>query len=111
MRFFGCDEVEQSEGEEVTFYDFLGIKQSASHEDIQKAFRKRSRALHPDKVKHSFIASHSTATPKPKSGGTKKGVHVSKGPSQREIEKFIGEATKKIRTFRRGCEYPQGREP
>src|SRR5690349_10996409 len=85
------DEVQTSEGQDVTFYVFLGLKSSASYDAIQQAFRKRSKALHPDKARHSFIASRSTPSPK-KSGGKEKrkpGVHVSKGPSQREIQRFV----------------------
>lgn len=86
------DEVEAAEGPDVSFYDFLGVKSSATVDEIGKAFRKKSRALHPDKVKHSYIASRST--PKPKKPGEKKksGVHVSKGPSEREIQRFIKQA-------------------
>lgn len=86
------DEVEAAEGEGVNFYDFLGVKPSATVEDVGKAFRKKSRALHPDKAKHSFIASRST--PKPKKPGEKRksGVHVSKGPSEREIQRFMKHA-------------------
>ncbi|KIX00219.1 uncharacterized protein Z518_10358 [Rhinocladiella mackenziei CBS 650.93] len=86
------DEIEAAEGPDVSFYDFLGVKSSATVEEIGKAFRKKSRALHPDKVKHSFIASRSTPKPK-KSGGKKKaGVHVSKGPSEREIQRVVKQA-------------------
>ncbi|KAF4505224.1 hypothetical protein G6O67_007196 [Ophiocordyceps sinensis] len=35
----------------ATFYDILGIAASASQEDINRAYRKKSRSLHPDKVK------------------------------------------------------------
>ncbi|EXJ95983.1 hypothetical protein A1O1_01109 [Capronia coronata CBS 617.96] len=86
------DEVEAAEGNGVNFYDFLGVKPSATVEDISKAFRKKSRALHPDKAKHAFVASRST--PKPKKPGEKRksGVHVSKGPSEREIQRFIKQA-------------------
>jgi len=82
------NEVEESEGEGVTFYDFLDVKPSASQDEINKAYRKRSRVLHPDKVKQQFIADKSTGKDKAaKSKGTnKKGVHVSKGPSQSEIK-------------------------
>lgn len=89
------DEVEASEGVDTTFYDFLGIKSSATQEDISKAFRKRSKALHPDKVKHSFIASKSTAKPKKPGEKKKPGVHVSKGPSEREVQKFAKEASER----------------
>lgn len=72
------------EGPGVTFYEALGVKSSASQEEIHKAFRKKSRTLHPDKVKQQFIANKSTGKDKPKS--KKPGVHVSKGPSQAEID-------------------------
>jgi curved DNA-binding protein CbpA len=77
------DEVEAAEGLGTTFYDFLDITPSASQDDITKAYRKKSRTLHPDKVKQKFIADKSTGKGKAKSG--KPGVHVSKGPSKAEI--------------------------
>ncbi|MCJ1471869.1 hypothetical protein MMC13_000510 [Lambiella insularis] len=86
------DELEAHEGADVTFYDFLGIKQSASQDEINKAHRKRSKVLHPDKAKQSFIASRAKPTTKPKPG-KKPGVHVSKPPSDREIQKAVKEAS------------------
>ncbi|PMD19794.1 DnaJ domain or J-domain-containing protein [Hyaloscypha hepaticicola] len=79
------DEVEGAEGPGVTFYDFLGIKPGANQDDINQAYRKKSRLLHPDKVKQKFIAEKSTGKDKSKSK-KKPGVHVSKGPSQAEIK-------------------------
>ena len=87
------DEVEASEGNDVNLYDFLGVKASASHDEIQKAFRWRSKALHPDTAKHSFVAARSTGTPKSKKSGKKGGIHVSKGPSEREVEAFVKQAS------------------
>jgi hypothetical protein len=87
------DEVETSEGVDVTFYDFLGVKSSATQEDITKAFKKKSKSLHPDKVKHSYIASKSTATPRKPGEKKKPGVHSSKGPSEREIQRFLKDAS------------------
>lgn len=49
-----------SEGPDVTFYDFLGIPPSASQEDIKKAYHKKSRLLHPDKIKQNLVASAKT---------------------------------------------------
>ncbi|CCU76780.1 unnamed protein product [Blumeria hordei] len=54
------DEVEASEGAGVTFYDFLGAKPLANQDEINKAYRQRSRVLHPDKVKQQFITSQSS---------------------------------------------------
>ncbi|CZR51228.1 probable ERJ5 Endoplasmic Reticulum located J-protein [Phialocephala subalpina] len=78
------DEVELHEGPGVTFYDFLGTTPSANQDEINKAYKKRSRTLHPDKVKQQFIADKSTGKDKKKS--KKPGVHVSKGPTQAEIK-------------------------
>lgn len=86
------DEVEAAEGPDVSFYDFIGVKSSATVDEIGKAFRKRSRALHPDKVKHSFVASKSTPQPRKPGEKRKPGVHVSKGPSEREIQRFVKQA-------------------
>lgn len=77
------DEVEASEGEGVTFYDFIGAKPNVNQEDLNKAYKKKSRALHPDKAKRQFVADQTTGKDKKKSG--KPGVNGSKGPSQKEI--------------------------
>jgi curved DNA-binding protein CbpA len=63
----------------------LGIKPNANQDEISQAYRKKSRLLHPDKVKQKFIAEKSTGKDKSKSK-KKPGVHVSKGPSQSEIK-------------------------
>lgn len=75
--------------------DFLGVKASASQDDILKAFRKKSRVLHPDKAKQSFIASRAKATSKPKLGqkNKKPGVHVNKAPSESEIQTAVKAAS------------------
>ncbi|KAJ5760104.1 hypothetical protein N7520_007260 [Penicillium odoratum] len=84
------DEVATGEGENVTFYDFLGIRPNANHDQITKAHRQKSRTLHPDKVKRAFVANY--ATDKSKSKTTKPGVHVNSGPSKREIEAAVKDA-------------------
>lgn len=89
------DEVVASEGDEVTFYDFLGVRPSASRKEINDAFRKRSRAIHPDKAKHNFVTTKSIPKPKAASENKKPGTHVSKGPSKKELDKFMKEATER----------------
>ncbi|KAF9886207.1 hypothetical protein FE257_011930 [Aspergillus nanangensis] len=83
------DEVTAAEGANVTFYDFLGVKPSANQDEVNKAYRKKSRLLHPDKVKRSFIANSSKDKNRAKS---KNGVNVNKGPSQKEISAAVNEA-------------------
>ncbi|KAL2370844.1 hypothetical protein RJ035_000908 [Blastomyces gilchristii] len=83
------DEVQQTEGFNVTFYDFLGVKPTVSQSDLLKAFRKKSKQLHPDKAKRTFVATYTTNQLK------KPGVHASKGPSQREITQAVKLATER----------------
>lgn len=68
----------------------MGIRPSANQDDINKAYRKKSRLLHPDKVKRSFVAN--TSKDKNKAKSNKKGVHVSQGPSKREIDAAVKKA-------------------
>lgn len=78
--------------------DFLGVKRSASQEDINKAFRKKSRLMHPDKAKQSLIASKAQATYRPNVLGQNKkpGVHVSKGPSESEFREAVKKASERF---------------
>ena len=71
------------------------MKASASQDDILKAFRKKSRLLHPDKAKQSFIASRAKATSKTILGqkNKKPGVHVNKRPSESEIQAAVKKAS------------------
>ncbi|KAJ6020828.1 hypothetical protein N7540_006332 [Penicillium herquei] len=84
------DEVATAEGANVTFYDFLGIRPNANHDQITKAHRQKSRTLHPDKVKRAFVANY--AKDKSKSKTTQPGVHVNSGPSKREIDAAVKDA-------------------
>ncbi|KAE8414933.1 hypothetical protein BDV36DRAFT_264046 [Aspergillus pseudocaelatus] len=84
------DEVAATEGTNVTFYDFLGIQPNANQDDINKAYRKKSRLLHPDKVKRSFIANASKD--KSRAKNKQPGVHVNQGPSKREIDAAVKKA-------------------
>jgi hypothetical protein len=86
------DELTLHEGPEVTFYEFLGIKPSASQDEINKAYRKKSRSLHPDKVKQQLAAERAKAA-KEGAKKSKKGVHVTKQPTQSEIKAAVKRAS------------------
>lgn len=75
------DEVVAHEGPDTTFYSFIGVDSAASVDTINKAYRKRSRQLHPDKAVQAAIAARSL--PK-KSTNKKPGVTVTKGPTAKE---------------------------
>ncbi|KAI5358524.1 Putative DnaJ domain, Chaperone J-domain superfamily [Septoria linicola] len=89
------DEVQKSEGANATFYSFLAIKPNAGPDEINKAYRKLSRTLHPDKARGSWIANYNKPTPVKTKAGAKPTVHVQKDkkPSQSEIKKFNKEAS------------------
>jgi curved DNA-binding protein CbpA len=84
------DEVAAAEGNNVTFYDLLGIKPGASHDEVNKAYRKKSARLHPDKARQNFINEYQK---KNKKQGKAPGVKVSKGPSKREIDAHLKKVT------------------
>ncbi|CAJ2501300.1 Uu.00g041530.m01.CDS01 [Anthostomella pinea] len=84
------DELSAHEGPEISFYDFLGVTPSASQDEINKAYKKRTKLLHPDKVKQQLTAER--AKQKSKTGKKKPGVTVTKPPTQPEIKTAIKEA-------------------
>ena len=92
------DELAAAEGPQTTFYDFLGVRSSASQDDISKAYRKKSRLFHPDKAKQAFIASRAQKDPKSKAGGKKKkpSVYVAKPPSEVEIQAHVKKANERF---------------
>ncbi|KAG0293918.1 hypothetical protein BGZ98_001976 [Dissophora globulifera] len=45
------DALEKAEGPEVNFYSWMGVTQKTPKVEIEKAFRKMTRSLHPDKNK------------------------------------------------------------
>lgn len=67
--------------------DFLDIRANANQDQITKAYRQKSRTLHPDKVKRAFVANY--AKDKSKSKSTQPGVNVSAGPSKREVDAAV----------------------
>ncbi|KAJ5894387.1 hypothetical protein N7495_006078 [Penicillium taxi] len=85
------DELALLEGANVTFYNFLGVRSNANQDQIVKAHRQKSRTLHPDKVERAFVANF--AKDKSNSKSNQPGVHVSSGPSRKQINAAIKEAT------------------
>ncbi|KAJ5774610.1 hypothetical protein N7457_009506 [Penicillium paradoxum] len=83
------NDVATNEGANVTFYDLLEIRPNANQEQITKAYRKKSRTIHPDKVKRAFIANYAKDKSKAKSN---QGVNVNRGPTQREIDAAVKNA-------------------
>jgi len=83
------DELNTLEGKDTSFYEFLGVPASASLDDINKQFRKRSRQLHPDKAIPGLLAKAQMPTAADKK---KAGVTVKKGPTSRERTAITKEA-------------------
>lgn len=73
----------------------MGVKNSASQDDIAKALRKKGRLLHPDKVKQSLVAAKAMATPVLKGQKKKPGTHVSKGPTETEVRDAMKKASER----------------
>ncbi|TRX98006.1 hypothetical protein FHL15_001216 [Xylaria flabelliformis] len=80
------DELSTHEGPDVTFYDFLGVAPSATQDEINKAYKRKARALHPDKVRQQLMADRAKAKKK----GS--GVKVAKSPSQSQIKAAVKKA-------------------
>lgn len=89
------DEVTKSEGANATFYSWLGIPSNANQEQINKAYRKKSRTLHPDKATANWVANYNKPPPIKTKPGEKQKVHVQKNkqPSKSEIDKARKEAS------------------
>lgn len=80
----------------MTFYQFLGITPSANQEDINKAYKKRSRELHPDKVRQQLMAERVRAQKeKAKLEGGKPGAAKVKPPTPSEIKAAVKRASER----------------
>ncbi|KAI9668269.1 MAG: hypothetical protein M1821_001089 [Bathelium mastoideum] len=86
------DEVTSHEGPETTFYSLIDVSPSVSQDGLNKAYRKKSRQIHPDKARQNFVASHSK--PDPRNSGTRSTVR--RPPSQREIAAFTKQAQERF---------------
>lgn len=86
------DDIISHEGPDTTFYSFVGLQPGASSDAIEKAYRKRSRQLHPDKAVQAAIAARSL--PK-KSTSNKHGVTVTKAASAKEKAQITKEVTER----------------
>ncbi|KAK3990367.1 hypothetical protein QBC44DRAFT_325599 [Cladorrhinum sp. PSN332] len=90
------DELIAHEGSDVTFYEYLGVPKSASHEDINKAYKKKSRLLHPDKVRQQLQAERVKAQKEHTKKGGKPAAHLtSKPPSAGELKAAIKKASER----------------
>ncbi|KAH7027476.1 uncharacterized protein B0I36DRAFT_327167 [Microdochium trichocladiopsis] len=66
------DELAAAEGPDMTFYQYLDIAPSASQDEIGKAYKKKSKLLHPDKVRQQMMAERAKEDKaKGKKGATK----------------------------------------
>ncbi|KAK6437615.1 hypothetical protein LTR95_006194 [Oleoguttula sp. CCFEE 5521] len=89
------DEVRKNEGLNTTFYSLLGVPSTANNKDIERAYRKLSVRLHPDKAKDAWLASRSLPKSTKTKPGTKPTVHVQKNkqPSNSEYAAFMKTAS------------------
>ncbi|CAI6341744.1 unnamed protein product [Periconia digitata] len=80
------DEVAKHSGPNVTFYDLLDVKPSVSQDALLKAYRKKSKEIHPDRARRSLEA-------KRVQENKKKGITVTKPATKKEIDAFVKDAT------------------
>ncbi|PHH60410.1 hypothetical protein CDD81_1688 [Ophiocordyceps australis] len=74
----------------ATFYDYLDLPPTASLDDINRAYRQKSRLLHPDKVKRQLKTDREAQQKAPKGGKAKV-----KKPSAAEERAAIKEASER----------------
>ncbi|RCI15235.1 hypothetical protein L249_6928 [Ophiocordyceps polyrhachis-furcata BCC 54312] len=90
----GEDEIAAHEPDpSATFYDILGVSRSASQEDINRAYRKKSRSLHPDKVKQQLKADRARA--QAGGAGASSSSSPSSPPSASEVKAAVKRASER----------------
>lgn len=85
------DDLIAAEGDNVTFYSFIGVSPSASADAIIKQVRQRSRQLHPDKAIPLLISRRSQ--------GVKESGANKKAPTSKERRQISQEATQRYQRF------------
>jgi DnaJ domain len=86
------DDVIAHEGPNATFYSFIGVPRNAKVDEINRAYRSKSRSIHPDKAQQVYIKQYAKDKA---SKDTGKGSDASKKParpSNRELSAFMKEA-------------------
>ncbi|RDA94429.1 hypothetical protein CP533_2258 [Ophiocordyceps camponoti-saundersi (nom. inval.)] len=76
----------------ATFYDILGVSRGASQEDINRAYRKKSRSLHPDKVKQQLKSDRARAQGV---AGGQGGGKAASSPSASEVKAAVKRASER----------------
>lgn len=90
------DELELNEGEGVSFYDFIGVKNgpSASLDEINKAYKKTSLRLHPDKNRPKKTLSKAAQAAERKKAAARFArlglvANILRGPSRDSYDHFL----------------------
>lgn len=71
-----------SEGSNITFYTFVGVTRKATMDEINRAYRRKTAKIHPDKARQSFVADY-------------KAKHNGKAPSNNQVDSFYKRATER----------------
>jgi curved DNA-binding protein CbpA len=90
------DDVIASEGPDATFYSFLGVSRKASIDEINRAYRKKAKEIHPDKVRQSYIANYGKDKTSGKATTSKATLKSKRRPSDRELSTFKKEANERF---------------
>ena len=88
------DELHSLESANTTFYSFLNVPSSATIDDISKAYRSKSRQLHPDKAINAAVSKLNAQRAK---AAGKKGKTSSKGVTKKEHDKITKDANERYK--------------